>query len=111
MVTAKTVKGLAERLERAEQLVAEGAVFPVAGLTGYAVVRNGDGTQMYLVRHEAGHEHCTCQDFQQRQQVVGLPCKHILAAQIAAEGPAPTPVPAIELGLHLLTGGKQGRAA
>lgn len=111
MVTAKTVKGLAERLERAEQLVAEGAVFPVAGLTGYAVVRNGDGTQMYLVRHEAGHEHCTCPDFQQRQQVQGLPCKHVMASQLAAEAPAPTPVPTIELGLHLVTGGKQGRAA
>jgi hypothetical protein len=83
MVNAVTVKGLAARLEKAEQLVTDGAVFPVAGLDGYSVVRNGDGTQMYLVRFEAGHEHCTCPDFKQRQQVAGLPCKHIMAAELA----------------------------
>ncbi len=61
MVTAHEVRKLAEAL------VQDGAVFPVAGLVSYAVVRIGDGTQMYLVRHEAGHEHCTCPDFQHRQ--------------------------------------------
>src|SRR5688572_5990038 len=86
MVNATTVKGLAERLAKAEQLVVDGAVFPVAGLDGYSVVRNGDGTQMYLVRFESGHEHCTCPDFKQRQQQAGLPCKHILAAQLADGG-------------------------
>ncbi|RIK36687.1 MAG: hypothetical protein DCC58_18970 [Chloroflexi bacterium] len=83
MVTAKTVKSLAERLTKAEQLVADGAVLPVAGLSGYAVVRNGDGSSMYLVRFEQSHEHCTCPDYQQRQKQAGLPCKHIMAAQLA----------------------------
>jgi hypothetical protein len=39
---------------------------------------------MCLVRHETGHEHCTCPDFQQRQGKGEQPGKHILAAQIAA---------------------------
>ncbi len=109
MVTAKDVKGLAERLTKAEALAAAGAVFPVAGLEGYAVVRNGDGTQMYLVRFDAGHEHCTCPDFTQRQQAAGLPCKHILAAELAAGKPSQPPAPERampdrELGKSLLIG-------
>jgi len=91
MVTATTIKALATRLDKAEQLVADGAVFPVAGCDGYAVVRNGDGTQMYLVRIAAGHENCSCPDFQQRQKAAGLPCKHLLAAQIVAAGETPQP--------------------
>src|SRR4051794_9364249 len=94
MVTAKTVKGLAERLAKAGALVEAGAVFPVAGLDGYAVVCNGDGTQMYLVRFQAGHEHCTCPDYGQRQQTAGLPCKHLLAAELALGGDAQPPTPA-----------------
>jgi hypothetical protein len=82
MVNVHQVKTLAARPAKAEALVRDGVVFPVAGLDGYAVVRNGHGTQMYLVRHAADHEHCTCPDFQHRQG------KHILAAQIAA-GSAP----------------------
>ncbi len=91
MVSAKTVKGLSERLAKAEALVADGAVFPVAGCDGYAVVRNGDGNQFYLVRFAAGHENCTCPDYQQRQKSAGLPCKHLLAAQIVAAGETPQP--------------------
>ena len=92
MVTAKTVKGLADRLVKAEALVADGAVFPVAGLTGYAVVRNGDGTQMYFVRYESGHERCTCPDFQNRQGAANLPCKHLLACELVlGSNPQPTP--------------------
>lgn len=94
MVTAKTVKGLADRLAKAEALVADGAVFPVAGSEGYAVVRNGDGTQMYLVRFTAGHENCTCPDFKQRQGKSGLPCKHILAAELALGSNPQPPAPA-----------------
>jgi hypothetical protein len=88
MVTAHEVEKLATRLAKAEVLVHDGAIFPVAGLDGYAVVRNGHGTQMYLVRHAADHEHCTCPDFQHRQGTHGQPCKHILAAGLAA-GTAP----------------------
>lgn len=93
MVTAKTVKSLAERLAKAEALVAEGAVLPVAGLSGYAVVRNGSGDQMYLVRFEQSHENCTCPDYQQRQKQAGLPCKHILAAQLALGSNPQSPAP------------------
>jgi hypothetical protein len=35
--------------------------------------------QMYLVRIDPGHEHCTCPDFQHRQSGCEQPCKHILA--------------------------------
>lgn len=110
MVNAVTVKGLAARLSKAEELVADGAVFPVAGLNGYAVVRNGDGDSMYFVRFESGHERCTCPDFANRQGKAGLPCKHILAAELALgnrpQQPAPAKrhMPPTELGLSLLKG-------
>ena len=77
MVSAKEIKALAERLSKAEALVEAGAVFPFSGLPGYAVVR-----------FEAGKEHCTCPDFQQRQGKAGQPCKHILAASIGTTGEA-----------------------
>ena len=80
-------------MSKAEQLVADGAVFPVARLPGYAVLRNGDATQMYLVRFEEGKESCTCPDFQHRQSKAGQPCKHILAATIGTTGEA-APEPA-----------------
>lgn len=95
MVSASEIRKLAERLAKAEELVDAGAVFPVAGLEGYAVVRNGDGNSMYLVRFEAGKESCTCPDFQQRQSKAGQPCKHILAASLGASSEAPT-TPAAE---------------
>lgn len=85
MITTKEIRSLAQRLAKAEALVAEGAVFPVAGLAGYAVVRNGDGNQFYLVRFDAGSESCTCPDFQQRQKAAGQPCKHILAGAMNSE--------------------------
>ncbi len=94
MVSATTVKGLAARLDKAEQLVADGAVFPVAGCDGYAVVRNGNGTEMYLVRFAAGHENCTCPDYQQRQKAASLPCKHIMAAELALGNTPQPPAPA-----------------
>jgi hypothetical protein len=93
MVNAKQIKQLAERLAKAEALVAAGAVFPVAGLSGYGVVRNGDGSQMYLVCYDAGKEHCTCKEFEHRQGKVNAPCKHILAAQIGAASDAPSRPP------------------
>jgi uncharacterized Zn finger protein len=93
MVNAQEVRKLAQRLAKAEELARDGAVFPVAGLDGYAVVRNGDGTQLYLVRHAVGHEHCTCPDFQHRQGNHGQPCKHILAAELAAAHGGPPDAP------------------
>ena len=94
MVTAQTVKGLAQRLEKAQALVDDGAVFAVAGVAGYAVVRNGDGSQMYLVEYAVGRERCSCPDYQQRQKTAGLPCKHIIAAQLALGGGPQAPAPA-----------------
>jgi predicted nucleic acid-binding Zn finger protein len=84
MVNVLTVKGLVDRYAKAEALIEAGAVVPAAGLAGYAVVRNGDGTQMYLVRFEAEHQNCTCPDFQERQKDADLPCKHLIAAELAA---------------------------
>ncbi len=92
MLTAKTVRGLADRLAKAEALVAAGAVSAVENLDGYYVVLNGDGTKHYLVRIDAGHEHCTCPDFTERQGPAGLPCKHLLSAQIVAATPKTRPV-------------------
>ena len=34
----------------------------------------GDSTQVCLVRHEAGQEHCTCPDWEHRQSTVNAPC-------------------------------------
>lgn len=102
MMTANEVRKLAERLGKAEALVESGAVYPVAGLDGYAVVRNGDGTQMYLARCEAGKEHCTCPDFQHRQSKAQQACKHLYAAQLfneRSEDKAGAEVPATDDGL------------
>ena len=88
MMAAKTIKGLAERLAKAEALVAAGSVSPVAGLEGYYVVLNGDGTQHYLVHlKEDGEACCSCPDYLQRQSKVGEGCKHIFASELYAAAP------------------------
>ena len=88
MLQAKEVKGLAERLQRAEALVAAGAVHEVAGLAGYYTVVNGDGTQHYLVHlKEDGEACCSCRDYQDRQSKVGQACKHIFGAELFAAAP------------------------
>jgi len=56
MVTAKMAQGIADRLERAIGDQRLRALQAVARCDGYAVVRNGDGSQMYLVRIDCGHE-------------------------------------------------------
>ena len=89
MVNAQEIKQLVQRLAKAEQL--DGVVHPVAGLDEHAVVRNGNGNSYYLVCLEPGHESCSCPDYQQRQNKAGLPCKHLLAAQLAAQGTAEKP--------------------
>ena len=80
---------LVQRLAKAEQL--DGVVHPVAGLDEHAVVRNGDGNSYYLVCLEPGHESCSCPDYQQRQNKAGMPCKHLLATQLATQGTAEKP--------------------
>lgn len=107
MVTAGMIKSLASRLSKAEELVQAGAVFPVAGQEGYSVVRNGDGSQMYLVRTTEGRENCSCPDFQQRQKRAGMPCKHILAAQLLGQQGQPgimVPTSDRQAGVDLLMG-------
>lgn len=109
-MTAKTVKAMAQRLEKAEALVREGAVYAISGRDGGFVVRNGDGTQMYGVSLREGRESCSCPDFEQRQRDAGLPCKHLLAAQLfKGEGELPAepevkPLPDTSAGLALLMG-------
>lgn len=85
MVNAEQVAGLVERFQKAQELVAAGAVSQISGVEGYFVVRNGDGTQHYLVRIEADNECCSRPDFQQRQKAAGQPCKHLLSSQLYAE--------------------------
>ena len=81
MLTISQTRRLASRLERAQAIADAGAVHSIAG-QGTWVVRNGDGTQHYLVSTEPDRERCTCPDFQHHGKPLGLPCKHIMAAQI-----------------------------
>lgn len=109
MLTAATIKSLAQRLEKAEALVAAAAVTPVAGCDGLYVVTNGDGTQVYLARLEIGRESCSCEDFQRRQGPAGQPCKHLLASQLYAQQPdrrprAPQPATDPKAALAMLQG-------
>lgn len=84
MLTISQTRGLASRLERAQAIADAGAVQPITGSPDTWVVRNGDGdgTQhyLYLVSTEPERESCTCPDYQ--HHALGLPCKHIMAAQI-----------------------------
>ena len=82
MLTISQTRGLASRLERAQVIADADAVHSIAGQLGTYVVRNGDGTQFYLVCIEPSRESCSCPDYQHHGQPLGLPCKHIMAAQI-----------------------------
>lgn len=82
MLTISQTRGIADRLARAQIIADAGAVQPIAGSPGTWVVRNGDGTQHYLVSTEPERESCTCPDYQHHGKPLGLPCKHIMAAQI-----------------------------
>ena len=95
MLTAREIKSLAERVAKAEALVASGAVFPVVGMADYYVVRNGDGNSMYLVHVKADEVCCSCPDYQQRQKAAGQACKHGHSVLLYREQPqpvAPAPV-------------------
>jgi predicted nucleic acid-binding Zn finger protein len=88
MMTAKQIKGLAERYERAREIVAAGRVAPVYGQDGVYVVLNGEGVA-YLV--DVARETCTCPDYQYRAQRLAIPCKHQLAVALYRERPQPDP--------------------
>lgn len=92
MLTVKEVQGLAERLKRAEWIAAAKLVAGTVSSSGYVDVWNAGGTGTYLVCITPGNESCSCPDFQQRQKDAGLPCKHMLAVQMARPSLAPVPV-------------------
>ena len=88
MLQAKEVKALAERLARAEALVAAGAVKPITGLPEHFAVVNGSGDSLYLVHLRAdGTACCSCPDYVERQSKVDQPCKHILSSEHYAAAP------------------------
>ena len=82
MMTAKQAKAIAERYQKAVELVEAGRVAPVYGQNGVYVVLNGDGVA-YLV--DVARETCTCPDYQYRAQRLGVPCKHQLAVALYRE--------------------------
>jgi predicted nucleic acid-binding Zn finger protein len=86
MMTAAQIKGLAERYERAREVVAAGRVAPVYGQDGVYVVLNGEG-YAYLV--DVARETCTCPDYQYRAQRLNVPCKHLIAVALYRERPDP----------------------
>jgi hypothetical protein len=82
MMTTAQIKGLAERYERAREIVAAGRVAPVYGQDGVYCVLNGEG-YAYLVNLTA--ETCTCPDAQYRAAKLGIPCKHLIATALYRE--------------------------
>ena len=80
MVTLQQVRGLVDRLGKAEAIVREGRVQQVAGSDSY-IVRNGEGW-VYLVWPD---QSCSCPDFEHRAKNLGFPCKHLLAVAIYRE--------------------------
>lgn len=92
MVDAATVKALADRLAKAEALVAAGKVHAISGLEGYYAVESSTGAGMYLVHLTADGACCSCPDFKIRGKERGEACKHIFGAQLVAATP-PDPAP------------------
>jgi len=82
MLTTQQIKGLVERYQKAVELVEQGKVAPVYGQDGVYCVLNGEG-DAYLVN--LAQESCTCPDHQYRARKLGIPCKHLIAAQLVRE--------------------------
>ena len=83
MMTLKQAKAIAERYQKAVELVEAGRVYQLyGGREGDYIVTNGEGTA-YLVNLISGE--CTCPDSQYRCAKLGIPCKHTLAAELVAE--------------------------
>ena len=83
MLTAKQAKAVAERYQKAVELVEAGKVFRLyGGHEGDYVVINGQG-QAYLVNVISGE--CSCPDSQYRCSTLDILCKHALAASIVHE--------------------------
>ena len=88
MMTTQQIKGLAERYQRAVELVEQGRVAPVYGQDGVYCVLNGQGVA-YLVN--LADESCTCPDFQHRAKKLDIPCKHLIAVLLFRERQQPDP--------------------
>lgn len=82
MVTAKQAQAVAERYQKAVELVEAGKVFPLYGELDRYVVVNGQGVA-YLVNHISGE--CTCPDSQLRCPKLGIVCKHAIAVELYVE--------------------------
>lgn len=82
MVTAKQAQAVAERYQKAVELVEAGKVFPLYGELDRYVVVNGQGVA-YLVDHVSGE--CTCPDSQLRCPKLGIVCKHAMAVELYVE--------------------------
>jgi predicted nucleic acid-binding Zn finger protein len=82
MMTAKQAKAIAERYQKAVELVEAGRVAPVYGQDSVYVVLNGEGVA-YLV--DVAAETCTCPDYQYRAKKLNAPCKHQLAVALYRE--------------------------
>ncbi len=83
MVTAQQAKAIAERYQRAVELVEQGRVYRLhGGQDGDYIVVNGND-RAYLVNVHTGS--CTCPDAHYRAAKLGVPCKHLLAAAIVHE--------------------------
>jgi predicted nucleic acid-binding Zn finger protein len=82
MMTTAQIKGLAERYERAREILAAGRVAPVYGQSGVYCVINGEGCA-YLV--DLAAETCTCPDYQYRAKRLNIWCKHVIAVALYRE--------------------------
>jgi len=72
-----------DRLEKANELYYQGAVFPNEKITGFYKIRGYDVMVDGKDKFKAG---CTCPDFVYRAMKEGYRCKHILAAIMYEEG-------------------------
>ena len=93
VITAQQARGLAQRLAKAEALVAAGSVHPVAGMDGLFAVTASDGASVHLVDTRPGRERCACADYQHRQGTAGMSCKHQLACDLCRERQQPPSAP------------------
>ena len=90
MVDAMQVRQMAERLAKAEQLVAAGKVHTISGLDGYYAVESSTGAAYYLVHLKSDGACCSCPDWAHHGKETDSACKHIFGAQLVAVAPKPT---------------------
>ena len=83
------IESLYKRLERPRQLVADSRVHPIVGMDGHYTVQGSAGYYLVICGHEQCS--CTCQDYQQRQEVHRGWCKHHIAVAVFQEAQAEAP--------------------